>query len=537
MAEIVLIQTFVGSFDEMSTRLPESLLAVASVPVSKGYDVLIADQRVSPNFENEIIEGVGPETVIFGLTAITGPQIRYGMEISKFLKARYPDIPICWGGVHATLLPEQTVAHPLVDFVVVGDGEYVFCELFECLRDGKSYEDLRGIAYKDLNEQVVSNAGYVETTHLEKTNSVKYVRKNGAADVIRDLDSLPELPYHLVDFDSYKVFDDPKGRKSATLNTSRGCPFRCKFCSDPVINAGAWRGVSAERLLQKVDNLYTNHGVELIYFQDDYFPGSRKRFVQILEGLAKYEGKIGWTTLGVRADTITKLTDQELDLLKDSGCQSLEVGIESGNERVIKYLNKAETLDEMRQANKMLARLDIVVKYTLIVGFPSETDEEMMDTVKFALELERDNPNAYCLIFNFLPIIGTPFYVDAVNAGFKSPESLEDWAHMDFENWMKNFTSWISPKKARRLEAISLISYFHNKNVAHKFGGSMLLRMSFKLYHPIAKWRFTNLYFDYFIEATAKNVLLSTKYFLRDMIRKLDGGARSKQLNHEERAS
>ena len=77
MAEIVLIQTFVGSFDEMSTRLPESLLAVASVPVSKGYDVLIADQRVSPNFENEIIEGVGPETVIFGLTAITGPQIRY----------------------------------------------------------------------------------------------------------------------------------------------------------------------------------------------------------------------------------------------------------------------------------------------------------------------------------------------------------------------------------------------------------------------------------------------------------------------------
>ena len=537
MAEIVLIQTFVGSFDEMSTRLPESLLAVASVPVSKGYDVAIVDQRVSSSFEQEIVGAVGPETEIFGITAITGPQIHYGLEISKFLKKNYPEIPICWGGVHATLLPEQTVAHPMVDFVVVGDGEYVFCELFECLRDGSSYRDLRGIAFKDVDDKVVSNAGYMETTHLEKTNSVKYVRKNGAADVIRDLNLLPELPYHLIEFDSYKVFDDPLGRKSATLNTSRGCPFRCKFCSDPVINAGAWRWLSADRLLQKVDDLHTNFGVELIYFQDDYFPGSRKRFVQILEGLSKYERKIRWTTLGVRADTICKLSDQELDLLEKSGCQSLEVGIESGNKRVIEYLNKAETLDEMRQANKMLSRLDIVVKYTLIVGFPSETDEEMMDTVKFALELERDNPNAYCLIFNFLPIIGTPFYDDAVKAGFKTPESLEDWAHMDFENWMKNFTSWITPKKARRLEAISLISYFHNKNVAHKFGGSLLLRTCFRLYHPIAKWRFSNLYFDFFFEAKAKNALLSTKYIIRNIIRKFVGGTNSKNIVHEEKAT
>ena len=79
-----------------------------------------------------------------------------------------------------------------------------------------------------------------------------FVRKNGTADIIRDMDSLPPLPYHLIDFDKYSVFHLKDGRRSATLNTSRGCPYRCKFCSDPVINEGKWRGYSSRVVLEKV---------------------------------------------------------------------------------------------------------------------------------------------------------------------------------------------------------------------------------------------------------------------------------------------
>lgn len=520
MAEIILIQPYTGTWDEMSIRHPESLLAVAAMPVHKGYSVRLIDQRVTNTFDKDLAEAVGPETRLIGVTAITGQQIKYAIEVTKLMKARYPHLPVCWGGVHATLVPEQTAAHPLVDYVVVGDGDLVFCELFERIRDGRSIDDLRGLVYKTSGGEVKSNVGQVELREVGKDSSYAVVRKNGTADVIRDLDSLPELPYNLLDMGRYNVFHTEQNLKSATLNTSRGCPFRCKFCSDPVLNEGRWRGFSAERVLQKVDTLYRQHGVRMIYFQDDYFPGSKRRFIDVLEGLKKYKRDVLWSTLGIRADTLTKLSPAEWDLLYDSGCHSLEIGIESGNSRVIAMVNKAETIEEMREANRMLARYPIKVKYTMIVGFPGESEDEIMDTVRFAMELERDNPNCYSLFFPFMPIIGTPFYADAEKMGFTMPDSLEAWQDMDFDTWTKKYRTWAAPTLVRKLEAINFTSYFHNKNVAYKFGGSLLLRTCFHLYHPLAKWRFANQHFGFFIEDTLKDWLLYVKFAIRRMVQK-----------------
>jgi anaerobic magnesium-protoporphyrin IX monomethyl ester cyclase len=520
MAEIILIQPYTGTWDEMSIRHPESLLAVAAVPVSKGYSVRLIDQRITNNFEQDLDEAVGPETKIVGVTAITGQQIKYALAVTKLVKERYPQLAVCWGGVHATLVPDQTAAHPMVDYVVVGDGDLVFCELYERLRDGQSVDDLRGIVYKTQSGEVKSNAGQVELKTAGNDKSYMVLRKNGAADIIRDLDILPDLPYQLLDMDRYNVFYTEDGKKSATLNTSRGCPFRCKFCSDPVLNEGRWRGFSAQRVLEKVDRLYREHGVRMIYFQDDYFPGSKRRFIEVMEGLKRYKRELQWSTLGIRADALVKLSDEEWDLLYDSGCHSLEIGIESGNSRVINLINKAETLDEMREANRKLARYDIKAKYTMIVGFPGETEEEVMDTVRFAMELERDNPNAYSLFFPFMPIIGTPFYHEAVKMGFSMPDSLEAWQNMDFDTWTKKYRGWAAPTLVRKLEAINFTSYFHNRNVAYKFSNSPLLRTCFYLYHPIAKWRFENQRFGFFIEDTLKDWLLYVKFALRRMIQK-----------------
>lgn len=523
MAEIILIQPYTGTWDEMSIRHPESLLAVSAVPVSKGYDVRLIDQRVTKNFEQVLEAAVGPETKLLGLTAITGQQIKYALAVTRMVKEKFPGLPVCWGGVHATLVPEQTASHPLVDYVVVGDGDLVFCELYERLRDGRPVDDLRGIVYKSSDGAVQSNVGEVELKPNRGGNNYSVIRKNGAADVITDLDSLPELPYHLLEMDKYSVFFTENGLKSATLNTSRGCPFRCKFCSDPVLNEGRWRGFSSTRVLEKIESLYKNHGVQMIYFQDDYFPGSKRRFIEILQGLKEYKGEIRWATLGIRADTLVKLSDDEWDLLYDSGCHSLEIGIESGNKRIVELINKAETVDEMRRANAKLAEYDIKVKYTMIVGFPGETEEEVMDTVKFALELESKNPNAYSLIFPFMPIIGTPFYIDALNMGLKEPKTLEDWEFMDFDMWTKKYSTWASPKLVRKLEAINFTSYFHNHNVSYKFGGSALLRTCFRLYHPIAKWRFENQMFGFFFEDDLKDWVLYAKYAVRRMLQKRTG--------------
>ena len=518
MADMILIQPYTGTWDEMSIRLPEGLLSVAAVPVSKGYDVRIIDQRITNTFEQDLDASVGPETKLIGVTAITGQQIKYALNVTRIVKEKYPNVALVWGGVHATLVPEQTAAHPLIDYCIVGDGDLVFCELYERLRDGKSISDLRGLVYKTNVGEVKSNVGQLEIKSVASGDSYAVVRKNGTADVIRDLDTLPELPYDLLPLNQYKVFFTEDGRKSANINTSRGCPFRCKFCSDPALNEGRWRGFSAERVLEKVDFLYKEHDVRMIYFQDDYFPGSKRRFIEVLEGLKKYKRDVEWATLGIRADTLVKLDDEHWDLMWESGCHSLEIGIESGNERIIKLVNKAETLDEMRLANKKLAKYDIKVKYTLIVGFPGETEDEIADTVNFAMELERDNPNCYTLIFPFMPIVGTPFFQDAVKMGFEEPKSLEEWGYMDFDMWTKRYRGWASPRLTRKLEAINFTSYFHNKNVGYKFGGSALLRICFKLYHPIARWRFENQIFTFFIEDYLKDGLLYVKYLIRKLL-------------------
>lgn len=513
MAEAVLIQPFTGAWDEMSTRFPESLLAVAAVPVARGHDLRIIDRRVSDDFDGELTAAVGRETRLFGLTAITGQQTRYALETTRLLKQRYPSIPVCWGGVHATLLPEQVAAHPMIDYVVVGDGDYVFCELLESLAAGGDGGGIRGIVRRDATGQVVSTAGVLRSQAVGSTTT--YTRAGGAVDLIRRLDDLPDLPYHLIDVDRYNVFHSTAGLRSATLTTSRGCPFRCRFCADPVINLGRWRGFSAAQVLEKVGFLHRRYGFDLIYFQDDYFPGPKPRFLEILEGLARYDRKLQWSTLGIRADVLSRLSDDEWDLLYRSGCHSLEVGIESGNEEVIRQVNKAETLEQMRHSNERLAKYDIKVKYTFIVGFPEESEAQMMDSVRFAAELERVNPNAYSLFFNFLPIIGTPFYDQAVRHGFQQPSSLEQWAGMDFDGWMKRYRSWAAPALVRRLEAISFVSYFHNRNVLYKFGGSALLRLCFHLYHPVAAWRFRRRRFDHCLEIGLKDQLLKLKYALR----------------------
>ncbi|MDD2365621.1 MAG: radical SAM protein [Desulfuromonadaceae bacterium] len=513
MAQIILIQPLTGSWDEMSIRMPESLLAVASVPVAKGYDVQIIDQRCSRDFNSDIDAAVCENTIIFGITAITGEQIRHALEVTRLVKRRHPTVPVCWGGVHATLLPEQTIAHPMIDFVVVGDGENVFCELFERLRDGLCLDGLHGLLYKKDGE-ILSSAGRLEVKQNIKGGRYSVSRKDGMADVITDMDCLPPLPYHLLNMDNYSVFDTDDGTRSATLNTSRGCPHCCTFCVDPIINEGIWRGFSAERVLEKVNLLYDTYQVRMIYFQDDYFPGSKQRLLNILKGLEVYARKLLWGTLGIRADSLAALNNEELDLLYRSGCHSLEIGIETGSTRILNMLNKGETLDVMRSTNMRLARYAIKVKYTLIIGFPGETKSEVLETLNFAEELERVNPNAYCLIFNFLPIVNTPFFNEAVSNGFGAPKNLSDWEHMNFDTWMKHYQNWASPSMVAWLQAISFVSYFHNRNVRYKFSGSLLLHIAFICYQPVAAWRFRHRLFGWFIEMKVKNWIFAIKKLL-----------------------
>ena len=199
-------------------ELPLSLLCPAAPLDRKGYTVTIIDQFADPEWERKFEAALDARPLCVGVTCMTGPQILYAIEVSRRVKAKNPATPVIWGGVHASLMPAQTLANPYIDAVVVGEGEATFAELVDALRDGSPLSGIAGLQYKE--------GGAVRTTPPR--------------DFV-ELDAEPPMPYHLIDVDRYRrrLF----GVDHLTFNSSRGCIFRCTFCWDPVMHQRTWRAM------------------------------------------------------------------------------------------------------------------------------------------------------------------------------------------------------------------------------------------------------------------------------------------------------
>lgn len=485
---ILLIQPRTGSWDAMSMRFPESLLAVAAVPRAKGYEVDLLDQRLDRKWKTTLARLLAREPVLVGITSMTGEQIGHMLDILGFIKG-ISSLPTVLGGIHATLLPEQSVMCPFIDIVCQGEGDFTLYEIAENLYEKKSLHNVKGIYFKE-------------------SGSVVYT---GKREPIKDLDILPMPPYELLSMDKYSTFEIGKGR-SATVFTSRGCPYRCKFCASPVASP-TWRAFSVKRVMDNVKLLQERYNVSNIYFQDDNLAGSLSRFKDLVSQLASMERKIQWGTLGIRADAICKLTEEDIRLVFESGCHNLDIGVESGNPRVNKFIKKDESLDLIIEANRKLLSYPIKAKYTFMVGFPTETEKEVRDSVDFAIKLCGDNKNAYALFFVFAPVFGTEFFTLALEYGFKKPESLEEWRYLTLDRWLEKYPSWLNSRQIKKLQALSFVSYFANKNVSYKFT-RLYLKIIFFLYHPVARFRFKRQFFFLFIEGFLQKFIFGLKSFI-----------------------
>ena len=482
---LVLVHPIHKPWDKIFVRLPESLLAIAALPHREGYDVRIVDQRVDPRWRKRLGELVGERPICVGITSLTGPCLQSALEAAAIVKAADQSVPVVFGGVQPTLLPEQTVRHPHVDVVVRGEGDYRFFEVVKCLEENRSLAAVRGIAYRQDGRPVLT----------EK------------AEMIADLDALPDSPYELVEMDNYSAIDLGRG-KSATLPTSRGCPFKCSFCASHALSNRTWRGLSTERIVEKIELFQDRYDIHTFYFLDDCFSVGLSHFREVLAGLTRLDQKICWGTAGIRADLLCQFDDEDLSLLWESGCRSLDIGIESGSERMLNLVGKNETKEQMRTANAILARRPINLKYTFLMGYPTETEAELDESLDFSRELAEANPHCYSMFMIFMPILGTPSFATSLEHGFVCPEKIEDWVDMDFRKWLYHHPNWLSNRRRRHLEAIMTASLFCSKNAKPKLM-TTLSKAAFALYHPIAKLRFRYKFFSMPLEIQLARMLLN----------------------------
>ena len=388
--------------------LPLELIAVGSPLVRAGFRVRIIDQRVDPTWREALDAELARNPVCVGITSTTGPQLRHALEVSQLVKAR-SDVPVVWGGIHATLLPEQTLERPEIDFVVQGEGERTFAELVAALERGWPVCDIAGVWRKDGGRVL-----------------------RGATRPFIDLNDEPPLEYDLVDVRKYTrtVF----GVKRLSFATSRGCTYPCAFCYSTVVHKRCYRALRPDVAIEQLKAFTGRYGVRGIFPTDANFFLDLDRARAILESVVREGLDVVFTRLHIRFDTLRRLTGEDMKLLERAGVKCLAMGVESGSERIRGLLRKPIDEAGLHDANARFRSSSIMPMYFFMIGFPTETRPELKSTVDLFMRLAADNPRAYVSVNTYAPYPGTEMFELAVAEGLTPPARLEDWISFSYRN-------------------------------------------------------------------------------------------------------
>lgn len=294
--------------------------------------------------------------------SVSSTQVAYANQYLERLSSLYPNSIIVVGGPHPTTLPNDL----LCDFAVVGEGEQAFLD----------------IVSGDAVDTVVCR------------------------DYITDIDDIPFPARELIDF---KEYTRTIGGKPATnMITSRGCPARCIFCDQDVWQ-NKLRFHSAEHVLGEIDDIKAKTGIDRILFLDDTLTFNRERILEICEGLKK-RGVLwrGWT----RASCIDR---RLLKVMKDSGCQSLCIGVESGSDTILKNLHKGTTVAQNLKAIKIIKEAGMYARASIMIGSPGETPDTVAETKDFMAAAKPDD----WIVSTFVPVVGSPAWKEPGKYGIR----------------------------------------------------------------------------------------------------------------------
>lgn len=462
--------------------LPLGLLAIATPLSVAGYRVKIIDQRIEPHWQDVLITELKNKPVCVGVTAMSGPQIWWGLQASQIVK-HHGDVPVVWGGIHSSLLPEQTLENPYIDIVVQGEGEETFFELVTALSNKKPLDNIRGIWYKEDGK----------------------IKQNEPRPFI-DLNQQAPLLYSLIDLKKHA--DKVGGETSISFESSRGCPYNCAFCYNTCFNQRRWRALSTEETLFRIKKLVYDHGIKVIRFMDDNFFVDLNRAHQIFEGIIREKLNIGWIKGDIRLDLLSCLNDDFMGLMVESGCRSLAIGIESGSQRIANVLRKEIDITDVIPVNKRLARYNIQVRYLFLIGIPGEIDSDLAETAALMSRLVEENQNAALGVGIFTPYPGTELFDLSVQMGLPVPQKLEDWINLSWVNRRRDYP-WVTADRRRLLKMLSFCSTFLAKDRSLKIfaDANPFIEALAKLYYPIARYRVHGLHDRFLMELQVAEIL------------------------------
>lgn len=458
--------------------LPIPLLTLARMVNSNKYNVEIIHPTGDDSYKQKVIE-CGDGALCFGISSMTGYQIHDGLEIATIIKRNYPDVPIIWGGYHPSLFPEQTVQHPCVDIVVRGQGERTFQELVNCISNGQSLSEVKGITFK-MNNKIISNP---ERPY-------------------ESLDNFPPMPYHLIkNFEEFIGGKTKHGDRSIPYLSSQGCPYECAFCCQPVVCNRKWVSLSAERVVNELESLVDNYNIDCFSVVDSNFFVSKERVKKICEGIIEKNLDISLADVNARVE-LWRWDDDMWALMRKAGIRHLFIGAESGSQTALDLIGKGTTVEDTISIVKKCVKHDVDFQLSFMLGLPTidihDEIEKTLLLIDRAIEIGRGKVDVNVLFWRYAPYPGSRLYYTSIDCGFNSPQSLEGWAEFGlFEEGFE--TPWVPKEYWKIVRYLNFMRPYVTGNI--RFDNlSPYERVLAKIWRVVAHLRWKRRSFDFPID-------------------------------------
>ena len=455
MSDIILI----NFRNERDMYPPFGIMYVADALIKQGLKVEVWHEEEEA-VDDFVAQVERQQPLWVGFSTITGPQLAPTIEATKRVHAM--GIPTVWGGVHATIMPQDVLTEDYVDFVVVNEGEVTAQEFTYQLQNGQDWGKVMGLAWKDATGKA---------------------RVNMERPFIQDLDDFSPRWDLLADVEAYLLQSGPYNR-AIPVYISRGCPFRCGFCYNEVVMKRTWRQHSNEFILNQLQWLKDNHGINAVDYADDYLFGRPRPMKRLVE-----EVNMPWSGQ-VR---VQLLKPEFVQWMNETGCQWVNIGAESGSQKVLDAMNKDQKAEMIEWGVRNLAEYapHIEANLSFIFGLPAEDETERQITIELIDRLCEINKNARCSVCIYMPYPGTPLWPDALERGYIPPDNQVGWAEFDLN---RGNTPWVSEAQANAMSDISNVLYVGRSQ------GHWLLSP----YYSLLRWRWLNQKFDFYWEGKVK---------------------------------
>jgi len=396
----------------------------------------IFDANFNSWTEEETVEAIMKyKPDLIGLSSMTH-EILAAHNIASKLKVYLNNLPIIIGGCHITALPEETLREfPDFTYGVYGEGENTVLELARCLQKGNLSElkDINGLVYRDNYGKIHTNSVRQRLSSLE-------------------LDGLPYPAFNQY----YHHSKTLKGRNDYyVMMTSRGCPYNCAFCMR--VLGKEVRRRSPESIVSEIEYAIEQYGAHTVFFLDEIFLFNDCLTYDTFELMKKRNlpKHIRW-----KATTHANFVSEKLvNSARNTGCFFLEIGIESGSDKILKAINKEITVEQAERAVEIIKKAGLRVEIDFILGHPNETIETIKATVNLAVELNTDMVSVGLMT----PYPGTKIYEMAKRGEGGYRLLTQDWSKYDKYGGKSLELEGLSIKELEKWQK-KLLLYFYIKN-------------------------------------------------------------------------